>query len=198
MEKPDDIDEVDDDASISEIRTAARELNRGKEPQSLTFYLDGKKEGVELMAFAKRRLGFLSQENENFIKYLTIPLFDPQILSNNNIKILIKTGMGMFYVNNRTTGESLYNFLQIQQDTTKKLLKVKLNIDGDLRYYFNEILSNIDNDVDDLQTNSISKFLFYNFNILSYLSYLDIHKYPTMSLLWKSSKAKVGPVLLNR
>ena len=198
MEKPDDIDEVDDDASISEIRTAARELNRGKEPQSLKFYLDGKNEGVELMAFAKRRLGFLSQENENFIKYLTIPLFDPQILSNNNIKILIKTGMGMFYVNNRTTGESLYNFLQIQQDTTKKLLKVKLNIDGDLRYYFNEILSNIDNDVDDLQTNSISKFLFYNFNILSYLSYLDIHKYPTMSLLWKSSKAKVGPVLLNR
>ena len=72
----------------------------------------------------------------------------------------------MFYVDNRTTGESLYNFQEFQQDTTKKLLKVKFNIDGDLRYYFNEILSNIENDADDLQTNSISKFLFYNFNTL--------------------------------
>ena len=70
----------------------------------------------------------------------------------------------MFYVDNRTTGESLYNFLQTQQDTSKKLLRVKLNIDGDLKYYFNEILSNIENDADDLRTNSISKFLFYNFN----------------------------------
>ena len=72
----------------------------------------------------------------------------------------------MFYVDNRTIGESLYNFLEIQQDTTKKLLKVKLNIDGDFRYYFNEILLNIENDADDLRANSISKFLFYNFNTL--------------------------------
>ena len=72
----------------------------------------------------------------------------------------------MFYVDNRTTGESLYNFLKIQVDTTKKLLKVKINIDGDLKYYFNEILLNIANDVDDLRTNSIGKFLFYNFNTL--------------------------------
>ena len=72
----------------------------------------------------------------------------------------------MFYVNNRTTGESLYNFSQIQQDNTKKLLKVKLNIDGDLEYCFTEILSNIENDEDNLRTNSISKLLFYNFNTL--------------------------------
>ena len=159
MEKSEDIDDIDDDASISEIRTAIRELNQGEEPQSLKFYSSGKKEGVELMAFTKRRLGLLSQENENFIKYLTTPPFDPQILSKNNIKIHIETGM--FYVDNRTTGESLYNFLEIQQDTTKKL-----NIDGDLRYYFNEFLSNSENDADDLRTNSISKFLFYNFNTL--------------------------------
>ena len=71
----------------------------------------------------------------------------------------------MFYVNNRTTGESLHN-LQIQQDNTKKLLNVELNIDGDLEYYFNKILSNIENDEDDLRTNSISKFFFHNFNTL--------------------------------
>ena len=72
----------------------------------------------------------------------------------------------MFYVDNRTTGESLYNFIKTQQDPTKKLLRVKLNIKGDLKYYFNEILSNIQNDVNNLRTNSISKFLFYNFNTL--------------------------------
>ena len=70
----------------------------------------------------------------------------------------------MFYFDNRKTGETLYNFLQTQQDTSKKLLRVKLNIDGDLQYYFNEIFSNIENDADDLRTKNISKFLFYNFN----------------------------------
>ena len=146
MEKPDDIDEIEGDTRISEIPAAARELNQDKEPQSLNIYPGGEKEGVELMAFARRILRFLSQENKNFIKYLTTPPFGPQILSKNNIKIHIETGM--FYVDNRTTGESLYNFLQIQQDAV------------------NEILSNTENDADDLRTNSILKFLFYNFNTL--------------------------------
>ena len=161
MEKPDDIEKIEEDADIAEIRNAVKELNQDKEPQSLKFYSGGV-EGAELMAFGRRWLGFLSQENENFITYLTSPPYGLQILAKNNIKIHIETGM--FYVDNRTTGKSLYNFLQTQQDTSKKLLRVKLNIDGDLKYYFNEILSNIENDADDLRTNSISKFLFYNFN----------------------------------
>ena len=53
MEKPDDIDEIEGDTRISEISAAARELNQGKEPQSLKFYPGGEKEGVELMAFAR-------------------------------------------------------------------------------------------------------------------------------------------------
>ena len=137
MEKPDDIKELEEDASISEIRTAAKELNRGKEPQNLKFYSRDEKEGVELLAHARRRIGSLGEENEAVIEYLTTPSYGPQILAKNNIKIHIETGM--FYVDNRTTGESLYNFLKIQDDTTKKLLRVKINIDGDLKYYFNEI-----------------------------------------------------------
>ena len=164
MEKTDDIAEAEDDADVSKIRMAARELNRGKEPQSLNFFSGGEKEGVECFAFARHRLRFLKDEKEKFIKYLTTLPFGPQILSKNNIKIHLETVM--FYVNNRTTGESLYKFIQIQQNNNKKLLKVKLNIDGDLEYYFNEILSNIENDEDNLRTNSISKFLFYNFNTL--------------------------------
>ena len=162
MEKPNDIEKTEEDAGTAKIRNVVKELNRGKELQSLKFYSDGV-ERVELMAFARCRIGFLSQKNENFIKYLTSPPYGPQILAKYNIKIHIE--IGMFYVDNRTTGESLYNFLQTQQDTSKKLLRVKLNIDGDLTYYFNEILSNIEKDADDLQTNSISKFFFYNFNM---------------------------------
>ena len=60
MEKPNDIDEIEGDTSISEIWAAARELNQGKEPQSLKFYPGGEKDGVELMTFPRRRLGFLS------------------------------------------------------------------------------------------------------------------------------------------
>ena len=111
MEKTDDIAEAEDDADVSEIRMTARELNCGKEPQSLKFFSGGEKEDIELLAFAKHRLRCLNEENEKFIKYLTTPPFGPQILSKNNIKIHLETGM--IYVNNRTTGESLYNFLQI-------------------------------------------------------------------------------------
>ena len=147
MEKPGDFEELGEDASISEIQTAATELNQGKELQSLKFYSEGEK-CVELLVYARRRIVSLSEENEALIKYLSLLLYSPQILAKNNIKIHIETGM--FYVDNRATGESLYNFLKIQDDTTKKLLKVKINIDGDLKHYFNEILSNIANDVDDL------------------------------------------------
>ena len=147
MEKPGDFEELGEDASLSEIRTAATELNQGKELQSLKFYSGGEK-CVELLAYARRRIVSLSEENEAHIKYLSLLLYSPQILAKNNIKIHIETGM--FYVDNRAAGESLYNFLKIQDDTTKKLLKVKINIDGDLKHYFNEILSNIAKDVDDL------------------------------------------------
>ena len=54
--------------------------------------------------------------------------------------------------------------MAVQEDGTKKTLQVNLNIDGNLDYYLREVVSDIRDDVDDLRTNSISKFLFYNFN----------------------------------
>ena len=84
MEKTDDIAEAEDGADVSKIRMAARELNRGKEPQSLNFFSGGEKEGVERFAFARHRLRFLNEEKEKFIKYLTTLPFGPQILSKNS------------------------------------------------------------------------------------------------------------------
>ena len=83
MEKLDDIEKIGEDSDIAEIRNAVKELNRGKEPQSLKFYSGGV-EGAELMAFARRRLGFLRLENENFTKYLTSLPYSLQILTKNN------------------------------------------------------------------------------------------------------------------
>ena len=108
MEKPDDIAEVEEDADTSEIQNAARELNRGIEPKSLRFYFGGEKEGADLLATARQRLGSLRDESESFIKYLISSPYSPQILAENNMKIHIETGM--IFVDNRTTGESLYNF----------------------------------------------------------------------------------------
>ena len=80
MEKTDDIAEAEDDADVSKIRMVARELNRGKEPQSLNFFPGGEKEGVERFAFARHRLRFFNEEKEKFIKYLTTLPFGPQTL----------------------------------------------------------------------------------------------------------------------
>ena len=93
-----------------------------------------------------------------------MPPYGHRVLAENKIKIHIKSGI--FFVNYETTMESLYNFLTVQEGTTKKLLKVKINIDGDLDYYLKEVVLNITNDLDNLRANSISKFLFYNFNTL--------------------------------
>ena len=54
--------------------------------------------------------------------------------------------------------------MAVQEDGTKKTLQVNLNIDGNLDYYLREVVNDIRDDVDDLRTNSISKFLFYNLN----------------------------------
>ena len=62
------------------------------------------------------------------------------------------------------TGESLYDFLNLQQDIKKKELKIEIPVGNDFGVYVREILSEVVDDDFDLLTNSTSKFLFYNFN----------------------------------
>ena len=64
------------------------------------------------------------------------------------------------------TNESLYDFLYLQQDLSKKELDIRISVSNDFTVYVSETLTNVvDNDFD-LQTNVTSKFLFYNFNTL--------------------------------
>ena len=155
-------DYLDDTTSegISEIKTAICKLTPGEEPKQLKSYSGGEKEALQLIAITRQRVGILSEESKAFLNYLTIN--GRRILAENKIKIHIESGF--FFINNIVTEESIYDFLAVQEDDTKKSLRLNINIDGDLDYYLREIISYTRDDVDDLRTNSVSKFLFYNFN----------------------------------
>ena len=99
-----------------------------------------------MIATVRQRVGALSGENEAFLKYLSAN--GKKILAENKIKIHIESGF--FLINNIATEESIYDFLAVQE--------------GNLDYYLRETVSDIRDDVDDLRTNSVSEFLFCNFN----------------------------------
>ena len=71
---------------------------------------------------------------------------------------------GQIFHDNKITSETLYDFLKRQQDLNKKELKINLPLGDDFNYYVIEILTNIKDDIFDLNSNSTSKFLFYNFS----------------------------------
>ena len=83
-------------------------------------------------------------------------------MSNNKIKIHLESGQ-IFHDNN-ITGESFYDFLNNQQDLSKKELDINILIGNDFNIYVREVLTDVVDDYYDLQTNPTSKFLFYNFN----------------------------------
>ena len=52
----------------------------------------------------------------------------------------------------------------MQEDLTKKILKINVAITDDFDYYVKEVLANITDDRYDMNSSSTSKFLFYHFN----------------------------------
>ena len=91
------------------------------------------------------------------------------------MKIHIESGK--IFINNQITRESLCDFLRAQQDLTKKILKVNVAITDDFNYYVKDVLANITSDRYDMNFNSTSKFLFYNFNTFrqaQWKSFLEI------------------------
>ena len=108
---------------------------------------------------------------------------------------------GQIFHNNKITSETLYDFLKRKQDLNKKELKINLPLGDDFNYYVIEILMNIKDDTFDLNSNSTSKFLFYNFNTFRSLlgkeiftirhSIITKHKYTLETL-----QNKTGLILL--
>ena len=90
-----------------------------------------------------------------------------RINEKNKLKIHINTGN--IYYNNTDTNESIYGFLLVQEDDTKKFIDFELMYSGSYKQYFNEYLLklNLKNDnALDVLTNKNSKFLFYHYNDL--------------------------------
>ena len=115
----------------------------------------------KLLEKARENVGFLNTPNEEFLRYLSSN-FGKFILTKNKMKIHLESGK--IFIDNKSTGESLYDFLKNQEDETKKELFIDIPIQSDFNKYVREILTEIVDDDYDLQSNSTSKFLFYNFN----------------------------------
>ena len=86
-------------------------------------------------------------------------------MQRDNISIHIPTGD--IFVNNQNTKESLYKFLENQQDETKKDIPLDFSYNDDLNDYMTKYLPSI-NDYDEVKydflSNKNSKFLFNLFN----------------------------------
>ena len=158
------INEVDENEAIEDdfdVSSVVGGLKDGNEPIDLDFFCGGEKNKQKLFENATKNIGVLNDSNKKFISYLTSKYGD-FVLSKNKIKIHLESGQ-IFHDNN-ITGESFYDFLNNQQDLSKKELDINIPIGNDFNIYVREILKDVVYDDYDLQTNPTSKFLFYNFN----------------------------------
>ena len=114
-----------------------------------------------LIENAKQHVGVLNENNKIFLDYLS-PKYGSRVLKRNKMKIHIE--LGQIFIDNQIKEESIYDFLCAQQDITKKILKVNVEIIDDFDYYVKEVLANITDDRYDMNSNSTSEFLFYHFN----------------------------------
>ena len=96
-----------------------KELNYGKLPEELKFFLGGNDGGNEFKFHAMKNIGMLKESNEHFIDYLSMD-FPKEGLAKNKMKIHLDTGN--ICHDNINMRESLYSFMHTQQDKTKKFL----------------------------------------------------------------------------
>ena len=136
-------------------------ISDGKDNEINLEFFSGGENYQKLFENATKNVGILSESNEEFLRYIS-SRFGKFILNKNKMKIHLESGKIFF--DDKSTSESLYDFLKVQQDIKKKELKIDIPIQNDFSVYVREILTEIVDDDYDLQTNSTSKFLFYNFN----------------------------------
>ena len=150
----------DEEVKDFDITESVAVSNREEEVISLEFFNPGGNY-EKLLENAVQNVGELNKSNNEFLKYISSNL-GKFVLAKNKMKIHLKTGN--IYIEDKSTGESLYTFLKNQEDYRKKDLIIDITIENDFNKYVREILENVVDDDYDLQTNATSKFLFYNFN----------------------------------
>ena len=148
---------------IPNTQTLFKELNDGKLPEELKFFLVGSDGGNKFKFHTMQNIGILNESNEHFIDYLSSD-FAKEVFPKNITKIHLDTGN--VYDDNLNTKESIYSFMYAQQDETKKFMDFELDISDDFEFYLNEIIAGITDDKFDMDMHSTSKFQFYHFNNL--------------------------------
>ena len=116
-------------------------------------FFDGGRNYKKLFENAAKNVGILDESNNAFLKYLSSN-YGRYLLTKNKMKIHLESGK--IFIDEKSTSESLYDFLQNQQDSSKKELAIDIPIQNDFTTYVREILTEIVDDDYDLQTNSTS------------------------------------------
>ena len=91
--------------------------------------------------------------------------FGSRLMKENNLSIHIESGD--LYYNGTNAGESIYDFVLAQNDSTKKVVKEKLYYAGTFEDYLSEFLAGFNAAADvqlDTLTNKCIKYLFYRYN----------------------------------
>ena len=106
----------------------------------------------------------LTEENQKFIEFLQSE-YCRKIFETNNLKIHIETGN--IYYQDRDTNESIFHFIQNQQNTTKGFVQKDFKFSSNYKDYFQWILNQFDAHEKtnyDLLSFQNTKFLVYRYN----------------------------------
>ena len=68
---------------------------------------------------------------------------------------------GNIYYSNLNLRESIYNFMIVQQDEAKKFLDFELDINDDIEFYLNKVISGTIDDKFDMQIFTRTSGLFF-------------------------------------
>ena len=107
---------VEEDKTEDFDITESSIVSNGSEIIDLEFFSGGENH-QKLIENATKNVGILSESNEKFLKYLSSS-FGRFVLNKNKMKIHLESGKIFF--EDRSTSESLYDFLKVQQDLKKK------------------------------------------------------------------------------
>ena len=132
-------------------------INRGETPEELKFSYGGEENDGFIV---KVKLLNLTAENERFVGFLMSD-YCARIMRENKLAIHIETGN--IYFDNFNTKKILYNLILMQQDTSKKILNVRIIFGEDFQQYTRKYLAGIKVKIDekyDITTNKNSKYLF--------------------------------------
>ena len=106
----------------------------------------------------------LADGNQDFLEYLATDECQDALERYGISGISIHVPTEDIFINNENTSESLYTFLNNQQDTTKKEIPPNFTYDDDLMTKYLPAINEFDEVKHDFLTNKNSKFLFHLFN----------------------------------